>query len=232
MLEVERRLTPKAKVFRRHDWVYLTDHWRQGLPKALSRHSRKLLESWIARRRPLVVARRQEGDAPDMLRLGLATPSKQRICVSVSAYAVLLRRPAPLLLEVIENAAKIWPEAMRELTAMIARIAPDTRVYGSLAWQYFAAEPSYCYLRPDSDIDLLFTPEDSAKLGAWIDLLRDFERRWPAPRLDGEIALRNGDFMSWREFAARPKKILVKGAESISLRQIEDIDTLLAARAA
>jgi phosphoribosyl-dephospho-CoA transferase len=223
---------PKARVFQRHDWVYLTDHWRQLPPTPLSRQNRTALESWTARRRPLVVARRQQGDAPDMLRLGLALPGKERICLCVSAYAVLLRRPAPLLLEVIESAARIWPEAMRELTAIIARQAPDTRVYGSLAWQHFAADPACSYVRPDSDIDLLFTPDNGDHLSAWIALLRDFESRWPAPRLDGEIALRNGEFMSWREFAARPRKILVKGGESIGLRPIDEIDDLLVARAA
>jgi hypothetical protein len=63
-------------------------------------------------------------------------------------------------------------------------------------------------------------------------LLQDFERRWPAPRLDGEIALPGGDFVCWREFSARPAKILVKGADRVSLRPIEDIDALLSARAA
>jgi phosphoribosyl-dephospho-CoA transferase len=220
---------PRDRIFQRHDWVYLTDHWRhRRLPASLSRQNIKMLESWIARRRPLVVARRQEGDAPDLLRLGLASPDKQRICLSVSAYAVLLRRPAPTLLEVIDHAAKIWPAATRDLTAAIVRLAPETRVFGSLAWQFFASDPAYSYVRPESDIDLLFTPDDGDKLSAWIDLLRDFERRWPAPRLDGEIALRNGDFLSWREFAARPKRILVKGAQSVGLRAIGEIDSLLA----
>jgi len=190
-----------------------------------------MLESWVARRKPLVVARRQEGDAPDLLRLGLALPGKRRISFSISAFAVLLRRPAPPLLEVLEQASKVWPAAMRDLAAAMVRIAPETRVYGSLAWQYFASDPACSYVTPQSDIDLLFAPKDADELSAWIGLLQDFERRWPAPRLDGEIALRNGEFVSWREFAARPRKILVKGP-SIGLRPIHEIDSLLVARAA
>jgi hypothetical protein len=38
--------------------------------------------------------------------------------------------------------------------------------------------------------------------------------------------------VSWREYAARPAKILVKGFDHVSLRPIRDIDDLLRARAA
>jgi phosphoribosyl-dephospho-CoA transferase len=222
----------QADVFRRHDWVYLTDYWGRQLVASLSRENKDAVARWMARRRPLVVARRQEGDAPDLLRLGLALPGKKRICVSVSAEAVVMRRRPPFLLEVIKIGAGFWPEAMRELVATIGCAAPDTRVFGSLAWQFFAADPAYSYVTPESDIDLLLTPNTGANLSAWIDLLHDFESRLPAPRLDGEIALPGGNFVSWREFAARPKKILVKGADNVSLRPIEDIDALFSARAA
>ena len=79
-------------------------------------------------------------------------------------------------------------------------------MFGSFAWQFFAADPAMIYVTRNSDIDLLLTPAHGAQLAAWIALLQNFESRWPAPRLDGEIALPGGDFVSWREFAARPKK--------------------------
>jgi phosphoribosyl-dephospho-CoA transferase len=202
------------------------------LAAPLSRENKGALARWTAERRPLVVARRQEGDAPDILRLGLALPGKKRICLSISAYAVLLRQRPPYLLDVKEIGARFWPEAMRELADIVTRTAPDTRVFGSLAWEYFASDPAYAYVTPDSDIDLLLTPAHDAKLATCIELLQNFGSRWPAPRLDGEIALPGGDFVSWREFAARPGKILVKGAGNVSLRPIEDIDALLTARAA
>jgi phosphoribosyl-dephospho-CoA transferase len=222
----------QADLFRRHDWVYLTDYWGRQLAASLSRENKDAVARWMARRRPLVVARRQAGDAPDLLRLGLALPGKKRICVAVSADAVVMRRRPPLLLEVLKIGAGVWPDAMRELVATIGCAALDTRIFGSLAWQFFSADPAYSYVTPESDIDLLLTPNSGDNLAAWIDLLQDFERRQPAPRLDGEIALPGGNFVSWREFAARPKKILVKGADNVSLRPIEDIDALLCARAA
>lgn len=227
---------PQADPYSRHDWVTLPDDWRRQLAAPLAAGDEDALAGWSEKGRPLVVARRQEGDAPDLLRLGLALPGKRRIGLTLPAEAAALRRRPPFLLDVVEKGAAFWPEAMRDLAATIAKFAPDTRVFGSFAWQYFAADPGMIYVTRDSDIDLLLAPMRGGQLSTWIALLQDFESRWPAPRLDGEIALPGGDFVGdfvcWREFAARPKKILVKGADHVSLRPIESIDALLSAGAA
>jgi phosphoribosyl-dephospho-CoA transferase len=222
----------QADLYRRHDWVYLPDDWRLRLAAPLAGADQDTLARWSEKGRPLVVARRLEGDAPGLLRLGLALPGKRRVGVVLPTDAVALRRRPPFFLDVVETGAALWPEAMRELAGMIGRVAPEMRVFGSFAWQFFAADPTMIYVTRNSDIDLLLTPAHGAQLAAWIALLQNFESRWPAPRLDGEIALPGGDFVSWREFAARPKKILVKGADNVSLRPIDDIDALLSARAA
>jgi len=222
----------QAEPYCRHDWVYLPDDWREKLAAPLLVEDQDALARWLGKRRPLVVARRQENDAPGLLRLGLALPGKRRISVAMPAEAVELRRRPPYLLDVVDAGATFWPEAMRDLAAMVANLAPDTRVFGSLAWQFFAADPAYAYVTPASDVDLLLAPTRVAQLAAWIAMLQNFESRWPAPRLDGEIVLPGGDFVAWREFSMRPNKILVKGAGNVSLRPIEDIDALLSARAA
>jgi phosphoribosyl-dephospho-CoA transferase len=222
----------QAELYRRHDWVYLPDDWRRRLAAPLAAEDEDALARWTEKGRPVVIARRQEGDAPDLVRLGLALPGKRRVGLVLPAEAAALRRRPPFFLDVVENGVAFWPEAMHELAGMAARVAPDMRVFGSFAWQFFAADPTAIYVTHDSDIDLLLAPSHGARLAAWIAHLQNFESRWPAPRLDGEIALPGGDFVSWREFAARPKKILVKGADHVSLRLIDDIDTLLSARAA
>lgn len=223
---------PQAELFRRHDWVYLPDDWRRRLAAPLAPEDEDALARWVGGRRPLVVARRREGDAPDLLRLGLALPGKKRVGVAVPTDAIGLRRRPPYLLDVVEIGAAFWPGPMRELAALISRVAPDARVFGSLAWQFFADDSAYAYITPASDIDLLLAPAHGAQLTAWIAQLQNFETRWPAPRLDGEIVLPGGEFVSWREFSARPKKILVKGANHVALRPIGEIDALLTARAA
>jgi phosphoribosyl-dephospho-CoA transferase len=222
----------QADLYRRHDWVFLPDGWGRRLAAPLAAEDAEALARWSEKGRPVVVARRQQGDAPDLLRLGLALPGKRRIGLALVADAVALRRRPPFFLDVVEHGAAFWPEAMRELAAIIAGVAPQMRVFGSFAWQFFASDPAAVYVTRESDIDLLLTPARGGQLSAWIALLQNFESRWPAPRLDGEIALPGGDFVSWREFAARPKKILVKGADLVSLRPIDDIDALLSARAA
>jgi phosphoribosyl-dephospho-CoA transferase len=222
----------QADLYRRHDWVYLPDDWRRSLAAPLAGEDEDALARWSEKGRPLVVARRQDGDAPDLLRLGLALPGKRRVGVALPMEAVALRRRPPFFLDVVDNGAALWPEAMRELAGVISRVAPEMRVFGSFAWQFFSADPAMIYVTRNSDIDLLLTPAHGAQLAAWIALLQNFESRCPAPRLDGEIALPGGDFVAWREFAARPKKILVQGADHVSLRPIDDIDALLSARAA
>jgi malonate decarboxylase holo-[acyl-carrier-protein] synthase len=217
---------------RRHDWVFLRPDWRRWLAAPLPAGEEKALALWLEKNRPLVVARRGENEAPGLLRLGLALPGKRRIGLVVPVEAVTLRRPPPLLLEVLENGSAFWPEAMRELEMAIAGAAPVIRVFGSFAWQFFAADPALIYVTRDSDIDLLLAPAEAGQLNIHLALLQDFANRWPAPRLDGEIALPGGDFVSWREYFARPKKILVKGADHVSLRAIEEIDALFSARAA
>jgi phosphoribosyl-dephospho-CoA transferase len=219
-----------AESFRRHDWAYLADDWRKSVATPLPAGDDEALARWIGTGRPLVVARRQEGDAPDRLRLGLALPGKRRVGLALPAKSVARCRPPLLFVDVVEIGAALWPEAMRELATLIAEGAPETRVFGSFAWQVFAADPALIYVRRESDIDLLLAPMNG--MASWIALLKKFESRWPEPRLDGEIALPGGDFVSWREFAARPNKILVKGAQHVSLRPIEDVDLTLAARTA
>jgi phosphoribosyl-dephospho-CoA transferase len=216
----------------RHDWVYLHADWRDRSAAPLAREDEEAVAHWVEKGRPLVVARRQDGDAPDLLRLGLALPGKRRVGIALPAQAARLRRRPPYMRDALEFGAAFWPDAMRDLATLIVRAAPESRVFGSFAWQFFAADPSLVYVTPSSDIDLLLSPTPGRPFAGLIARLDAFATVHPAPRLDGEIALAGGDFVSWREYAARPSKILVKGAAGVSLRRIGDVDLLLAARAA
>ena len=105
-----------AELYRRHDWVYLPDDWRRRLAR---RSPPRMKRRWRAGARkdgPLVVARRQEGDAPDLLRLGLALPGKRRVGLVLPTEAVGAAPPAALFARRRRNMARrFWPEAMREL---------------------------------------------------------------------------------------------------------------------
>lgn len=218
--------------FARHDWVWLPETWRDLLCEPLREDDARAVADWTSRQRPLVVARRGAEEAPGLLRLGLALPGKRRIGLLFPASRVT-RRAAPLgYLDAAAVVSAIFPEAGAELALLVKRHALDCRVFGSMAWQALADDPAYAYVTLHSDIDLLLQPDSMAQLESWIALLQAFERAFPAPRLDGEIALPDGAFMSWREYAARPKKLLVKSDASVALRAFDEIQSLFRARAA
>jgi phosphoribosyl-dephospho-CoA transferase len=223
---------PPAESLRRHDWVYLPADWREKLVAPLPPEDSDAVTHWIEKSRPIVVARSLEGDAPGLLRLGLALPGKRRIGLQLPASAVRLTRQAPFFLDAAPSAGAFWPEALAALSHMFERHAPRMRVFGSFAWQFLADELSYCYVTAQSDIDLLLEPESNEQLWAWLEHLGEFESRFASPRLDGEIVLPDGDFVAWREYSMRPSRILAKGARSLRLRPFEEISRLFPARAA
>ncbi|MCW2286662.1 phosphoribosyl-dephospho-CoA transferase [Rhodoblastus acidophilus] len=198
----------------------------------LAQEDEEAVAAWIFGARPLVVARRLESDAPGALRLGLALPGKRRIGVQISGRAVTRRSPPLLFLDAAVGMIETFPDAGLELARRMAAHAPDTKVFGSLAWRTVADDPSQIYLTARSDIDLLSRPQTRAQMWDWIALLQEFERAFPAPRLDGEIALPDGGFVAWRELAARPSKVVVKSGAGVALRRRDEIEALLQARAA
>lgn len=210
-------------VWPRHGWVRLGEGWAGHLRSPLAEAERAEVGDWCAAGRPLVIARGRPGDVAGELRLGLATPDKRRIGLHVAAGAVA-ERLAPLpLAEAVEAA----PEAWRPMLADLARRAQDlgaaAAVYGSLAWQH---RTGLRYVRPDSDIDLLFAPSDRWRLARLLDLLA--ETGDGTPRLDGEILLPDGAAVAWRELAGRelagpPARLLVKGLADVALRDLASV---------
>jgi phosphoribosyl-dephospho-CoA transferase len=79
------------------------------------------------------------------------------------------------------------------------------------------------YLTASSDIDLLFRPSRWEAVLRLTGALQRFQAQHPAPRLDGEIILPDGDAAAWREIANLPAKVLAKGIEAVRLRDLADI---------
>jgi phosphoribosyl-dephospho-CoA transferase len=222
----------RSEPFARHDWVWLPEGWRGLLGQSLTPNDEQAVADWVARKRPLVAARRLDEDPPGFVRLGLALPGKRRIGLLVLAQALTMSRAPLYFLDAAAVVAEAFTGAGAELARRIEKVAPQTRVFGSIAWQFFAGDPACRYVTPESDIDLLLRPDTAAQLWRWIDMLHDFEQDFPAPRLDGEIALPDGSFVAWREFAARPNRVLAKSSAGVSLRRLEELESLLVARAA
>ncbi|MBI3229840.1 MAG: phosphoribosyl-dephospho-CoA transferase, partial [Burkholderiales bacterium] len=96
----------------------------------------------------------------------------------------------------------------------IAHLGLELRVYGSWSWQALTCLP---YVRASSDIDLLFTPKNSAQLQAGLALLQRHARLLP---LDGEVIFPQQQAVAWREWlnASVDAHVLVKSCTSVSLQ--------------
>lgn len=192
------------------------------------------LGAWIARRLPLVVARRPAAPPPgreNWIALGFTLPGRgprRRITVAASPAAIACRRPPLSLDEAIEHAPGSWRTGMQDLLRACRTAGLAARVYGSIATQIFCREPC---LRPDSDLDLLMDCADNGRVRAALALLRAFAP--PRPRLDGELRLANGWAVAWRELAAAIEgpphaRVMAKSDTAVALVAA---DQLLAAKA-
>lgn len=201
----------------RHDWVQLGEGWEGHLRSPLTAEDRDEVEDWRRRGFPLVVARRQPADGGDDLRLGLALPDKRRIGVHVAAPAAVAHACPLALAAALASAPEAWRPLLDAVVRLGNALDVPTCVFGSLAWQHLSG---LRYLRPGSDVDLLFAPRGWGAVEELLAALGGLDGFGSAdgPRLDGEILLPDGGAVAWRELASRPSKLLVKGPMDVTLR--------------
>ncbi len=160
------------------------------------------------------------------VRLGLALPGKRRIGLAVAITAIAEHRPPLPLREALRTAPLTWRKSLAELAVQLGDAGEEACVYGSLAWQYWAADSGMAYLTVNSDVDLLFRPKSWDAVLKIVSVLERFQRQHHAPRLDGEIVLPDGDAIAWREISNHPVKVLAKGANGVRLRQMDSVRSL------
>ncbi|MFO1145171.1 MAG: malonate decarboxylase holo-[acyl-carrier-protein] synthase [Rhodospirillales bacterium] len=210
----------------RHAFVWLAKSWQRQLQTPLPQAYRARIESWRAAGYPFVVARGEPADGEAIVRLGLALPDKTRLGFGVTPTAVIGMRPPPTLDEVMPAALPAWTETLRRVDAIARHHRVTVAVYGSLAWQ---ALTGFAYLRSASDVDLLLT---ATRWGDLMDTASALAVLDGPPRLDGEALLTDGAAVTWRELAAAPPRLLVKGRSSIRLVRYDDVRAQFMARAA
>jgi phosphoribosyl-dephospho-CoA transferase len=191
----------------RHDLIWLD-------PSATVLHTSDpddlaLAHWWIETGRPLIVRRRWPDEPVSQLALGLPLPERlgrRRIAMRAHPAVIWHTAPPPLLSLVIADLPATWQSNCQSLAAPCATCGAELRVYGSAAWEWLTGE---AYLHPRSDLDLLVRPlaewdyERGRQLIAYMAALHE-------PRLDGEIALDNGEFVAWRELLLDAPAILIK----------------------
>jgi phosphoribosyl-dephospho-CoA transferase len=201
----------------RHDIVRLApgwlDHARTFVPPAFAGE----IVAWAAGGGGFVVGSATADDAPDDLRLGLATPDKRRLGCRVGLAAVADVTPPLLLADATGAAPAAWRVTIARVLERTAAHGATVRVYGSLGWQ---ARTGLAYLRPESDLDLLLACPDAPALTA---LGRALAAITDGPRLDGEAVLPDGGAVAWREWAGPAPTVLVKARRHLALVDREAI---------
>ncbi|MCV3206523.1 malonate decarboxylase holo-[acyl-carrier-protein] synthase [Mesorhizobium sp. YC-39] len=186
----------------------------------LAGDERELLAGWAERGWPVIVRRPALGETGGIA-VGVPMPpalGKRRVGLTVPVPAVA--RMLPLV--ALEEAAALVPPRLRpQIDAVLAlgrRLALRPAVFGALLWQHLTG---LSYLRPASDLDLLWPAPDR---DIQPDLLAGLARidEHGAVRLDGEILFSGGAGVNWRELHAeigRPAgAVLVKSMKGTELR--------------
>lgn len=201
----------------RHDWVWLGAGWRAHLAEALPSNREDILEAWRTRGLPFVVARGLEDDPADTVRLGLSLPNRSRVGLHVQIGALERRAGPPALRDAIPIAPLEWRDQMTRLDKASADVGATAHIYGSLAWLLRSGD---AYVKPSSDIDLLFAPSGRAQAEALLDILCQMPE---PPSWDGEFLLPGGWGAAWRELARRPPSVLLKGIRRLELWSPEQV---------
>lgn len=200
-----------AELLARHSMVKPS---AAGWTAVMRRHSElagePIVEGWARAGRPLIVRRPACNDVAGMIPLGLPLPpscGKRRIAVALAPADIVASAPPPLLAEATAAAPPRW----RETIDLLLELLPETRTFGSLAWQHLTG---LSYLIDGSDLDLLWPLSSAKQAGALPLEIARIASQAPM-RLDGEIVGHAGG-VQWRELTgADEDEVLVKGPAGV-----------------
>ncbi|WP_223635833.1 malonate decarboxylase holo-[acyl-carrier-protein] synthase [Corallococcus sp. EGB] len=210
----------------RHDWVYLGTGWAEALRSPVAPDVLAQATAWHDQGLPFAVARQEVADPEDTLRLGLTLPGRRHLSLHVALAAVERRLPPPTAEEVRATVPAAWSPALDDVIALGSALALTVGVFGSLAWQHRSGVP---FVRPLSDLDLLFAPARWSDVERLLFGLEAVSRRHSVVRLDGEVVLPDGGAVSWRELALEPERIWVTGPRGASPRTLRELRALFPA---
>lgn len=206
----------------RHSLVWLSaDGWQRAAQTAAEADCQAVLQRWQNHGWPAVLRRREAETPEDQLCLGLALPpdgngNKTRIPFN-AFLADVQRITDPLALRAaLKYAPPGWSGALHAFAGDCLHSGIAMRIYGSWAWQILTQEN---YVRPGSDIDLLFAPGSVGELTRGLGLLAQHAQRLP---LDGEIVFAEGQAVAWKECwqalqLGGQQRVLVKTGDSVKL---------------
>lgn len=217
-----------AVSLKRHDLVWLHGHiWEQALLTELDDAQRKLAQSWFQAGYPAVVRRRTPQEPEGGVTLGIPLPPQRgraRLALCMAPTAVQKAQRPPTLKAMLPAIPSPWRLPLARLAASVPEEDGSVRVYGSLMWQHLTGE---IYLHAGSDVDLLWEVNDVSSLRRVIALLRRWERDFGL-RADGEVLLRDGWAVAWRELAGAQARVLAKAISGVELMARSTVISALA----
>ena len=173
---------------------------------------RQFLENWIISGKPLVGRAIHPCDEtgknllPLGLMLHLAGSSKKRLNLQIDS-SLILKVDEPLSIKTVMEALPL--NIAVKVNSMLSGLADypiQIKVFGSVFWSY---EGKQNYMTENSDIDLLISFTQNCNLSTLSKTLCHLSNEIDL-RLDGEFEFINGNSVSWREFASKATKLLVK----------------------
>lgn len=218
---------PGTDAWQRHDLLHVVP---QAWTAALAAHALgevPLLAQWADHGWPVIVRRRLESEALDVVPVGVPLPpaaGKLRVALNVPQEAVIARAAPTSLRTVAHKAEAAWQPAIAALVALGERHGIEPAAFGSLLWEHHTG---LTYLSPRSDLDVIWSARAGCNI---VDLLRGIARieRAAPMRIDGEIVFPQGAAANWRELHKAfdedgPADILIKtmdGVRAVSARSL------------
>lgn len=214
----KRQMNPDRPLPRHHlVWVDPRS-WLQHLRVNLPAAELEIVDAWFRLGRPAIVRRAAE-DPPPTQTVALGIPlsparGRLRIALTLSTRAVRKATAPSLLTNVMASAPDSLRAPLQHLAENLWAENLTPRVYGSLLWEHLTRET---YLTASSDIDLLLSVGDIARLRRGVQILQDWELA-TGLRADGEMVFPDGSAVAWRELAHGADKLLVKRPTSAELQ--------------
>ncbi|PZO75873.1 MAG: malonate decarboxylase holo-[acyl-carrier-protein] synthase [Sphingomonas taxi] len=195
--------------FERHRLVYLDPaRWDGILAAYPALHAIPMVVDWVGSGRPLIARRPICDDMAGRVPLGLPLPpslGKQRLAFAVQPDAIVSDALPPLLSDALREAPAAWQATIAALVVL----DPETRCFGSLAWEHLTGLP---YLSETSDLDLVWRVSKADAAARLVTALARIDAAAPM-RLDGEIVTPKGLAVQWRELAFAAPELLTKAAD-------------------
>lgn len=202
---------------RRHDlvWFYVA-LWESNLLTLLDHKLRENVCSWLEAGYPVVARRRDKQEPENGIAVGIPlSPQRggQRMALCVASDAIRSVQRPPLLNTILHAVPPDWKLPLKNFATAIRPHGVRVRVYGSLMWQCLTREP---YLHAGSDVDFLLEVNNASALPPILQLLQRWEQDHGI-QADGEVLLRDGRAVAWRELAGSRAHVLVKSLASVEL---------------